>query len=245
VKILVASTMCSYTVRHADPRLSQSWLQADLEAPAGVELEYFAALELDSGGVTWPFIEVMNQVLAKNGSWWFFTLHDGRTSVTTANRLHHIITGRNLVQDYAVGNGHDWVLFLDADMQPPPDAIPKLLELDWPVVGGHVPTYGLSGPRPYLSLQPGRDQYPESWDVQIHMNTAGFLMVRRDIFRKVRWRVDPDLGMTDDPCYHADTDRLGYPTFVRHDVVGRHYPEALPALEQRGYDLTVSADQAM
>lgn len=241
MKILVASTMCTFAVKHPDHRLSQSWL-APLDTPAGVTLRYFAALELDPGGAMDPFWSVIRSIEAKPVSdWWWYTLADGRTSITTANRLHHICAGRNLIQDYAVGNGFDWILFLDADMEPPRDALTKLLDLDWPIVGGHVPTYALSGPSVDRRLQyEGRKPYPDSWDVQVHMNTAGFLLVRRDVFRYNRWRTDPDEGMTDDPCYYADAAALGYPTFVRHDCVGRHYPEAIPPLEDRGYDLSIT-----
>lgn len=235
MKVLVASTMCTFAVKHPDPRLSQSWLMSALTVPDGVELEYFAALELDPNGMTEPFWSTLQQMDSKprRRGYWTFTVDDGRDQVTTQNRLHHIVTGRNLIQDYAMGTGIDWILFLDADMQPQEDTIPRLLELNWPLVGGNVPTYALRG------RQVGPPRYPTEWNVQDHMNTAGYLMVHREVFRRIRWRIDPDRGMTDDPCYHADALACGWPTFVRHDVTGTHYPESLPPLERRGYDLSV------
>jgi hypothetical protein len=123
-----------------------------------------------------------------------------------------------------VVRGASHILHLDADMCPPGDCLPKLLAMRHPLVGGEVPTYNLHGP-----VVP---EYP--FPVQSHMNTAGFLLVAREVFRRLRWRFDLEAGLTDDPCYHADAcDLLGIPTYVRKDVRGRHWPESIPPLEDR------------
>jgi hypothetical protein len=240
MKILIASTMTTFAVRSLDSRYSLSWLDTILDVPDGVEIHYFAALELTPpvlhGQQGWtdrtPFNQVADVVDSLGGTVWWFTLDDGRTTVSSDNRIHHICAGRNFAQDFAVGQGFDKILFLDADTAPPTDCLAKLLELDWPLVGGNVPTYGLTGP--------ARADYPPEWGVQQHMNTAGFLLVDRVVFRQIRWRVDPDMGLTDDPCYYHDAGRfLGIWTLVRHDVVAQHWPPALPGLEQRGHDLRI------
>lgn len=246
--ILVASTMHAFAARR--PETCLSWLETaeQLVRNSPLEVHFFATLEARTAKDRATFDPLLHRLgelhIATGGhrtDWWWFDVDDGRNMVTSANRLHHICAGRNLIQDYALGTGAEWILFLDADMRPPGDAILNLLDLDYPVCGGEVPTYALSGP---VRTEPGNrrltlggEQYP--FPVQEHMNTAGFLMVRRDIFRKVRWRVDPDAGLTDDPCYHEDCTALGYPTYVRKDVVGKHFPVAIPPLEQRGYDLRV------
>jgi hypothetical protein len=75
-------------------------------------------------------------------------------------------------------------------------------------------------------------EYP--FPVQSHMNTAGFLLIAREVFRRLRWRFDLEAGLTDDPCYYRDAkELLGVPTYVRKDVIGRHWPEAIPPLEDR------------
>jgi hypothetical protein len=73
------------------------------------------------------------------------------------------------------------------------------------------------------------------------MATAAFVMLRRDLFRRLRWRWDLDMGDSDDPCLWKDArDLYGVPTYVRKDVVGRHHPECIPAIELRGHaDMTV------
>ena len=71
------------------------------------------------------------------------------------------------------------------------------------------------------------------------MATAAFVMLTRALFKKVPWRYDMEMGMTDDPCLHFDAEQLGYPTLVRKDCIGRHFPEAIGAIETRGHDMRI------
>lgn len=228
--IVVGSTMTTFAMSH--PELWGNWL-ANAEAirdSRSEEVRFFATFEVDGRAID-HFKPVTERLAELGGTWWTYTIDDGRTMVNTANRLHHICAGRNLIQDYAVGHPDcTHILFLDADTRPPGDCLTKLLEMQHPLVGGQVPTYGLSGPD-----VPG---YP--FPVQAHMNTAGFLLAARPVFRQIRWRTDMDHGMTDDPCYHRDArDFLGVETHVRKDVVASHFPESIPAIEHRPWDLTV------
>lgn len=203
-------------------------LRANAEA-VGHEVEFFAVLEVDGRG-TAPFNPLFERLLAIGGGYYTYSLDDKRTKVTGGNRILHIVTGRNILTEYAVSRSDcTHLLYLDADTTPPPDAIPRLLEVDHPLVGGDVPTYCLSGPPV--------PEYP--FPVEEHMNTAGFLLADRSIFRAVRWRADPDLNLTDDPCFHADALALGVPTYVRKDVQGSHHPPSIGPIEARGHDMTV------
>jgi hypothetical protein len=228
--IVVGSTLTNFAMGHPD--IWGAWLR-NAEAmqashPDGVR--FFCAVETDARGLE-PFTPLTDRLAALGGEWWTYHLDDGRSRVTTGNRLRHIVAGQNLTVDYACSAWASHLLFLAADCCPPPDAIPKLLEVDWPIIGGHVPTYCLDGP-----VVPGY-----SFPVKRHMATAAFVMLRRDLFRTLRWRWDLDMGMSDDPCLYWDAKRLhGVETYVRHDCVGRHYPECIPAVELRGYDLGVA-----
>jgi hypothetical protein len=62
------------------------------------------------------------------------------------------------------------------------------------------------------------------------------MLLRRDIVRKIKWRFDPDAGMTDDPCMHHDLPQWGERLYVRHDVLATHFPESIPAIEHRHTD---------
>jgi hypothetical protein len=163
-----------------------------------------------------------------------FSVDDGATEITTANRLRRITMGQNLVSDYCRSELPDWLLFLAADCAPEPESIPKLLELNHPLVGGHVGTYCLDGPIVAKYV-------PQHGDlIRQHMATAAFVMLHRDVYNAIGWRYDRLAGMTDDPALHHDAQKLlGIPTYVHHGVIGRHYPECIGPIETRGHDMRV------
>lgn len=222
--VVVATTLAAFAMSQEDRW--RSWLNnAEALRDSHPDVRFFCAIEVDARGLD-PFALLLDRLTDLGGDYWSFSLDDGRTRVTTANRLRHITTGQNLVADYCSTPGISHLLFLAADCTPPPDAIPKLLEVDHGIVGGHVATYCLFGDRV--------DGYPESWDVQAHMASAAFMLIRRDVFKRLRWRWDAEAGLSDDPAYHFDAmDLLEVPTYVRHTVVGRHYPESIGAVETR------------
>jgi hypothetical protein len=227
-----------------------SWLDnaeamAEDAHTAGHELTFFPVLEVDDRGEQ-PFSNLFDRLfeVSQSGPYvdhWSFRLWDGELELNSDNRLPRICAGRNFVQDYAmrpdVAASH--ILFLDTDIRPDGDCISKLLELDWPMCGGNVGQYALSGPpverRPPGPADARMDPIKYDFPVERHWNTAGFLLVGRDVFRRVRWRVDGDAAMSDDPCYDADATRLGYPTIVRKDLQGQHIDPLIP-VEMRTED---------
>jgi hypothetical protein len=231
--IVVGTTLAAYVMDQEDTWAA--WLRnaaAISEShPEGVT--YFVAIEVDGRGIE-PFRPLLDRMrlldvqAGVRSEHWTYMLDDGRTAVSTGNRLRHITTGQNLVTDYAVSCGASHLLFLAADLEPPADALPKLLALDHPYVGGEVTTYCLSGPN--VSGWP--------FPVQAHMPTAAFVLLRRDLFNRLRWRWDGELS--DDPALYADArDLHGVEALVRKDCEGRHWPLAVPAIEDRGHDMTV------
>lgn len=228
--VLTGSTLAPHV---ATAEQDTQWLRnAFTRTPDGFEYSWFAALETVAAFDVEVYQPVRQLLKALGGEAWTFSLDTNDETLTSANRLTRICTGRNLVTEYAVRAGVDWLLYLDADVRPDADAIPKLVEVaerfDHPIVGGDVPSYCLSGPKVEGMGEVG-------YDIEEHMNTAGFLLVARSLFTQLRWRHDPDQGLTDDPCYHQDALRLtGKATWVRKDVVGEHVP--LVPLEARGRD---------
>lgn len=186
------------------------------------DVRFFAALEGDPQDEAWRRLRAELAPLPHDI--WTFQIDDGEQSITSGNRLIRICTGRNLATEYAIRAGASHLLFADTDIVIPGDAIPRLLEVDVPIVGGEVPSYCLPG------IPAAHFPFP----VEVRQfNTAGFLLVRRDVFRRLRWRWDQDAGMTDDPCYAADALDCGWPTHVRTDVIARHNPECLVPVEDR------------
>jgi hypothetical protein len=227
--IAVVSTVAAHKVDGQEGR----WLEhAEAMIEAGPDtLEWFLAVEIDGRGLA-PFTRLLDRLSQLDGSYWTYHLDmdpegSDQFEVSTRNRYIRVCLGRNLGIEYALRRRASHVLFLDVDITVPADTLPRLLALHYPIVGGHVPVYCLSGP--------AAEGYSPAWDVQQHWNTAGFLLCEREVIRRVRWGYDPDDGLSDDLTFARDVARvLGTPTLVRHDVVGQHEP--LVALEQRGTD---------
>lgn len=228
-KVVVATTIPAYVMDK--PESYEAWLyNAEAMREDWPMVEFFAALETDSRGRC-VFDPIMHRLAELHGHWWFFHLDDGAEEITTANRLRRITTGQNLATDYSLSAGCTHMLFMAADCAPPGDAISKLLELDHPLVGGHVSTYCLDGPVVPKYIPTHRDQIRE------HMATAAFVMIRRDLLRFIRWRWDSEVGMSDDPCLHHDAQTFhDIPTYVHHGVVGKHFPESIGPIEDRHHD---------
>lgn len=199
---------------------------------AGHDVDFYAVLQADARGLA-PFHPLINRLdeITDDGAQAFslFSLDLGEDEWTTGSRLAGIVTGRNLIIDRALRRQHEWIYFADSDIEAPDDVLPRLLEVDWPVVGAHVPTYCLNGPR----------VDHEYADIQEHWNTAGSLLVRRDVFRRIPWRFDPDAGHTDDPATQHEMARVGFPTRVRHDVICTHHPQMIGGFESRNLDRKV------
>lgn len=253
-KFVVATTLAAFVMDNPDTYaawLYNSHEMREIAEDWGDEVQFFAALELDGRGIE-PFEPLLEELTATHvrGVTWTYTLDDGRTDVTTNNRLRHIVVGQNLANDYAKSVGADYLLFMAADCAPPADALWTLKEcaddFDARVVGGHVSTYCLTGPEvaPNPTLRPGMMTYwteaPNYYPVQEHMPTAAFVLLDRVAFRTLGWRWDLEDG-SDDPCLYKDAQDRGYRVVVRHDVIGQHYPECISSIETRypGRDMSV------
>jgi hypothetical protein len=229
--VVVGTTLPAYVM--GKPDAWGSWLRhAEGMVEAHGATSFFAALEVDGRGLEpfRPLLDRFDDLRTKGITVEHFTfmLDDGATEITTANRLRRITMGQNLVNDYCRSVGAQWLLFMAADCAPPADAVPRLLELHHPLVGGHVDTYCLSGPVVPRFVPSHRDQ------IRQHMATAAFVLLHRSVFNRIGWRWDGDNGMSDDPCLHHDAEHLlGIPTYVHHGVEGHHYPRTIGAIETR------------
>ncbi len=232
-RVLVATTLAAFAMDQQDTWGAWLYTAEQLRATAaehGADVTFFAAIEVDARGLE-PFASLLRRLAGLGGVRWTFSLDDGRTEITVTNRLRHLTMGQNLASGYASDEGYDWMLFCAADCCPPPDVLPKLWELGEPLCGPEIPTYGLTG------IDQG-DRWP--FPVHEQLISAACVLIRRDVFKPLRWRADGDLGMSDDPAYRHDAENLlGVRSYVRKDVVARHYPECIGPIETRGHDLRV------
>lgn len=239
-EIVVGSTMAPFKATDDEDR---QWLTNaeemvfDAHSAGFTKIFFLAAAEMDARGmdVYRKLDRRLREINTKFGDdveadMWRFAIDDHADSIDSLNRLIRICTGRNLIQEFALRRRKvSHILFLDSDLVVPPDSISKLVEMDHPIVGGDVPSYCMNG----------EPQSQFSYPVHAHWNTAGFLMVQREVARRVAWRTDVyDSGNTDDPAYAAAVEELGFgKTYVRKDLIGAHKP--LVGLLRRGHDLKV------
>lgn len=228
--IVIATTTCA---PYLDvPNRWRSWLANANAIKESValdhEVRYLAALETDGRGKE-PFGAFLAALDEVGGDHVWFSLDDGRTKITTDNRLRHITLGQNIVSGLCSDDpGVEWLLFVAADTALPPDVLPKMLEMDHPLVAPLVTTYGA------ICRGPAVEGYPAAWKVQDAMASAAAVMIHRDVFKRLRWRCDYERGMTDDPSYRADADELlGIPTYVRGDCEATHWPLTIGSIESR------------
>ena len=224
--VIVASTIPPYKCGAGQ---ETAWLaNAEAIVEDCPDALFFIALEVRPRCRMGVFDDLLKRIVELPHQVWTFGLDDGEEFLTSQNRLSRICLGRNVITEFAMRTTADHLLYADSDVELPGDCISKLLEVRRPIVGGDVPSYCLSGP----------DVGGYAFPVQQHWNTAGFLLVERAVFSRVRWRHDPDKFITDDPCYAADVEAAGFgPTLVRKDVVGHHV--SLEPLEARGHDLSL------
>lgn len=231
--ILVATTCAAWKASGEDAEAETfSWLAHADDWREQLDVTFFAAVQVGQGRED-RLDPLVTRVISLGGSVWRFSIDDGEDAVNSDNRLIGITTGRNLAHEWA--NRHldvSHILFLDTDTTPPVDAIEKLLELDHPIVGFNVPQYVLSGPDVPGPWEPGA--------VREHWNTAGALMITREVAMALRWRWQvAGPRMTDDPAFQADAVARGFgPTWTRHDIQGSH--RSLVPVEVRGHDLSIT-----
>lgn len=251
--IVVASTCAVYKCRDGD---DLGWLTTaeQMRAHTSHDLEFFCAVQVGQGRDE-NLDPLRNRMEELHGTIWTFSVNDGETEVSNRKRIHDICMGRNLAIEFAIRKDATHILFLDTDVYVKGDCLQKLLEIDHPLVGGHVPSYCLDGPP--VTVQPeykyfvsyegagrvhthGKRPFPDGIDLRAHWNTAGFLLVQKSAFRTLRWRHDMDDGYSDDPAFAADASARGFGnTWVRHDVIGAHDP--LRPVEKRGYDRSIES----
>ena len=242
--IVVGTTVCGFVM--GQENTWASWMR-NAEAikashPEGVE--YFATIQTDVRGLSpfWPFVDRLTEL---GGRYWTFSLDDGRTEITTWNRLRHSTTGLNLVADHAYQDHANCshLLFLAADVEPPADVLPKLLEVNYPVVAPFMSTYVEHGFG--AADHPDVPGYP--FPVKDTVITTSAMLIARRILQFVRWRWDAHVGCGDDHCFLHDLGKFhDIHQYMRMDCVARHFPERItsagfhPSLRERGHtDLRV------
>ena len=138
-------------------------------------------------------------------------------------RLAPIATARNMCIDYALATGASHLLFIDADVIPPIDVIPKLLSLGHTLVGGIVPGRGCHKDLKYIFGEEREFSTGSAQVLEVRHGTCGCMMIERNVFNRIRFRYSIDDGLSEDPAYAADVLTLfGEKMWLHKGVVCEH-----------------------
>ncbi len=145
-------------------------------------------------------------------------------------RLAGIVGARNMCIEYAMQTDASHLLFIDADIIPPVDIIPKMLAVEHDAVAGLVHGRGAHAACPYIFGEKRRFHKDGYELIEVEHANIGFTMISRRLFQAVRMRwgtshyPDGRVNMTsDDPAFHLDCFlKFGQWPYIRTDVVGSH-----------------------
>lgn len=149
-------------------------------------------------------------------------------------RLASIVCARNMCIEFAMQTGASHLLFVDADIIPPKDIVPKMLQCmqdyDIDAVGGLVHGRGAHAHARYVFQEKSRDRSHGYPVIECEHANIGFTMISRRLFEAIRFRwgtshyPDGRVQMTsDDPAFHLDSFiKFGKWMMVREDIEGKH-----------------------
>lgn len=240
MSILVASLIAPPFLD--DQRRWGSWLTNCNEikkSVPGTDVSYYCAVELDGRNMA-PYNKSgwTHAVESADVRYETFTYDSGRTRIETNSRIKHICLGRNIISQVAIMNKDvTHILTIDGDVIPPADILPNLLEINYPIVAAHIPSYCFIVPSITTNPRNSEQVYPDKWDVQpTPQSSAGAWLIERSVFQSVRWRSDPNYNLSDDPSYLYDVKNvLGIdpPVLQRTDTVANHWPPAIGPIDTR------------
>lgn len=159
-------------------------------------------------------------------------------------RIVPISVARNMTLQAASLMDYDYVLQVDSDVIVPPHSIERLLEEDLPIVGGLVPGRGAHDMYVYVM---GRSYPLDDERTVCECSTAGFVMLRRDVFQHLRYRygqsILPEESLrSEDPLFFQDAHYLlgfGNPVVVL-SLKASHWDDPEKPLTHDGTDRRVS-----
>lgn len=102
-------------------------------------------------------------------------------------RLPAIVQARNMAREYAIAANADAILYVDSDVLIPKNSIPRLWETGLNIVGGVVPGRGVHSHTVYMGSGKHVVRVNDTL-AEVDYATAGFVMIRRAVFRSIAWR---------------------------------------------------------
>lgn len=161
------------------------------------------------------------------------------------HRLYNIVIARNMCRMFALDREASHMLFVDADVIPPKDTIPKLLAMKKPLVGGIVPGRGEHSYVKYIygrvkMNEKDREHFGHKADKTIvcRHGTFGLCMIERILltsfaFRYGASREDGKTFLSEDPAFAEDVKLGGFgPWYLNEEIQARHIDNPKEPLTQ-------------
>jgi GT2 family glycosyltransferase len=139
--------------------------------------------------------------------------------------LSLVYVAREKMAEYAIEQGYDYVLFLDSDMTPPPDALTKLLAYNKDIVCGayytrkppHTPCFFNRVTLDSNIVCECMTEYPRGL-VEVEAAGTAFMLIKTDVFRSIyqagRSCFFPIVGIGEDIAFCLRAREQGYKIYV-------------------------------
>lgn len=141
-----------------------------------------------------------------------------------SKRLVPICIARNMALQYAKSSFASHIFFVDADVAVPSNSISVLVNHNKPIIGGIVPSRGSNKNILYVF---GANNYPQPLKsknlYEVDHTTCGFILIKRDVFRKILFSYDMELGASEDPLFGMQAREQGFSWWVDKNLVASHH----------------------
>ena len=147
-----------------------------------------------------------------------------------------IMSSRNILKDYMLDNGYDYLLSLEQDVIPPADIIERLLSYNKMIVSATYFNYVkwkgsdilvpllLIGKNPndfkarYMQI----DKLSPARLTEVKACGLGCVLIHRDVLDKIEFRYEKDKKGFDDVWFCADSKKLGFEIFADTGILCKH-----------------------
>lgn len=153
-----------------------------------------------------------------------------------------IVSSRNILRQYALDNGYDYLLSLEQDVIPPRDIIEKLLSYNKEIMSAVYFNYikwneeDMLVPLLLISKDTGyfKARYMQINElkprrlVQVKACGLGCVLIHRDVLEKINFRYEKDKKGFDDVWFGVDTQKAEFKIFTDTGIICKHLIDNKP-----------------
>lgn len=142
--------------------------------------------------------------------------------------------------DYAIKNDYEWIFHLESDVFPPLDVIERLLARKRAIIAGTYDIFVGSKRTPMIQLIEGINRTEKAYNVidylgerelcffngkvnRVHHAGLGCILIHRDIFNVVKFRVKKGIDMHTDTFFANDCYQTRKDIYVDTTIQCKHY----------------------